>query len=354
MYCRSNRSRSALSLVNLVIVIAMVGLLLALLLSAVQKVREAANRVVCSNNLKQIALAMHNFVDSNGRFPTAPGGDDFLGGAGIAYDREDRPLWVISQTAGWAFQIVPYVEAGHLYTTSDIHRGEDGKPDNVFHYPRSDLSKLSATFPAGSYNIDLFAPAGAVRSTAWKPYYCPSRGEARLVRGIGMIDYAACRPDQVPIPKDKDGKIAGDAAGTLLMTNPIGTHGVISARSERVTLAAIKDGTSNTMMVLDKFVRPADYLTGGPGYSLGFAEYGGIDTCRSATTVAGWLPNPSYDTNDIAADQDVQFGSAHPAGVMAAFVDGSVHTIRFGIDPQTFNALANRDDGSRLEKFEDD
>jgi prepilin-type processing-associated H-X9-DG protein len=210
-------------------------------------------------------------------------------------------------------------------------------------------SATGAKYPDGSYNIDLFKGVGPVRKTPVKTYYCPTRRPAGLYNGVATIDYAAAHPDKVPLPRDPAdnpaGKYAGDPVGTLLMTNPHGMHGVISALSPKVTFASVSDGTSNTFMIAEKFIRLKNYTGGEPGDRMGWAEYGGLDTCRSSSSLDAWVANPSWDRNDIMEDQDDLFGSAHPAGLNAVFADGSVHNIKYGIDADVFNALACRDDG---------
>jgi prepilin-type N-terminal cleavage/methylation domain-containing protein/prepilin-type processing-associated H-X9-DG protein len=344
------KTKAGFTLFELLTVLALLGLLLALLLPAVQKVREAANRITCANNLKQMGLAVHNLHDTFGRFPTSPGGPDKLGGFGIAYDANGQPL-LKYQTAGWAFQILPFIEEDNLYKVSDLLKDESGKPLNIYppDYPTKDLAAVTGErFPRGSYNIDLFKGVGPVRKTPLKIYYCPTRRAPGLYNGVGTIDYAAAHPDKVPIPRGPGGKYSGDPVGTLLMTNLMGLHGVISARTLKVTFASITDGTSNTIMIAEKFMRPMNYIGGEPGDLMGWAEYGGLDTCRSSTSLDGWIHNPSQDRNAIAEGQDDLFGSAHPAGINAVFADGSVHLVRYGIDADVFNALANRDDGTNL------
>ncbi len=352
---KSCQFRRAFSLFELLTVLALLGLLFALLLPAVQKVREAANRTACANNLKQLGLAIHNFHDTYGRFPTSPGGQDKLGGFGISYNADGSPCSPKYQTAGWAFQILPFIEQDNLYKTSDLLKDESGKALNIFppDYPTTDLravtqAPMPLTFPQGSYNIDLFKGVGPVRKTPVKIYYCPTRRPAGLYDGVATIDYAAAHPDSVPLPRAPGGRYQGDPEGTLLMTNPNGLHGVISAMSLKITFASVKDGTSNTFMIAEKFIRPMNYRGGEPGDRMGWAEYGGLDTCRSSSSLDPWIANPSRDRNDIAEDQDDLFGSAHPNGILAVFADGSVHLVKYGIDADVFNALAHRDDGTNL------
>jgi prepilin-type N-terminal cleavage/methylation domain-containing protein len=394
------RLRLGFTLVELLVVIAIIGVLISLLLPAVQKVREAANRTQCANNLKQMGLAVHNFHDTYGVFPTQ-GGWWFTG---PSYDPSGVPYGYKYQTAGWAFQILPFIEQDNLYKQPNIFP-VGATPANAA-YPAGNVGFFNTTNiqrwtgdkntvyqpgPNGGY-FTIVDPnvipgkvsIGPVQATPVKIYYCPSRRSADLYTWarLGLNDYVAINPGKVPMHRDSQGRIDEDTFGLIWgwsQTEPGGdygqNHSVFSMGNRwqgevtRHTFASVKDGTSNTMMVAEKFVFVNEYQGGNGCDDTGPFE--GVDgdvvrTCASLQTSIlpidgnniGPVPlaNPHQDVNVSSVPQlmgdtwntSMQLGAAHPAGINAVFADGSVHNIKYGIDPDTFNALGNIDDGTIL------
>ncbi len=183
------------TLIELLVVIAIIAILIGLLLPAVQKVREAAARMQCSNNLKQIGIAVHSYHDAINRLPTA--GNDGGVGHNPAVDRRDF---------GWCYEILPYFE-------------------------QEDLQRQTSVT--------------VIRATPLKVLACPSRGGPRVVSGSAMSDYAGnggTNPNARP-GTNCNGPVVLSRNGTGNNVQP----GVL-------WFASITDGLSNTLFVGEKFV----------------------------------------------------------------------------------------------------
>jgi prepilin-type N-terminal cleavage/methylation domain-containing protein/prepilin-type processing-associated H-X9-DG protein len=378
------RLATGFTLIELLVVIAIIGVLIALLLPAVQKVREAANRIQCANNLKQMGLAIHNFHDTYQQFPN-------MGGwwcHGISYNSDGTPHGPKYQQAGWGFQILPFLEQGPLYNTVDFFPIGSTTLQQAQNWKPMGSNLPSSAFPdnfgpVGSYYIAMNLPgnlnnvAGAARSTPVKLYFCPSRRPVTMLdNGIAVADHAASAPGMVPMHRNSQGLFDEDTMGlvygwsategNLAQGNFDGQfghhHGVISAGNwggqtlTKHTFASVTDGTSNTLMVAEKWMPAQLYNGGAGGDDEGLFAGNDEDTVRSTAwnQAAGASPNPSHDFNTDGwgtpgwANQ-FQFGSAHPAGMNAVFADGSVHNVKYGIDPDVFNALGNINDGKNLQ-----
>jgi prepilin-type N-terminal cleavage/methylation domain-containing protein/prepilin-type processing-associated H-X9-DG protein len=336
--------RRGFTLIELLVVIAIIAILIALLLPAVQKVREAANRMSCSNNLKQIGLALHSYHDANGRFPAA---------VLIPYAVEDKdPLTNGAANPfgpNWAVFLLPYIEQQNLYNQA-----------NPRSYPGTqNLNDLT------SYDLSW----RQIRGAKVKTYLCPSDTgqdtpftdpngappESRWARGnYATADGAG----------DSDHHIGGNA-GTQNTPFPGISKGPVMAINYGARFADITDGTSNTFMVhevrggVNAMDRRGTWAMGFPGASM---VDGGLD--RNPT------PNDRNDTSDeiegcvnfwyagigtrdgmgcindpMVFTMEAMARSRHSGGVNACFADGHVQFIKNSISQLTWVLLQSRNDG---------
>jgi prepilin-type N-terminal cleavage/methylation domain-containing protein/prepilin-type processing-associated H-X9-DG protein len=302
------RTRSAFTLIELLVVIAIIGILIALLLPAVQKIREAAARIQCQNNLKQLGLAMHNFHDAQGGFPPARWDvPNYPGFAALKVAAPPRISWVPF--------IMPYIEQDNLQRTYHLDRAfQDPLNDGVAPYTG--------------------ANAGPNQNRI-KILVCPSSPSNRTVaNNRGFTDYGATSQIARPNPF----VTAYGAPGRLPPADP--TWDGILGLNVRRRVTEVGDGTSNTMMlaedagqnqwwIMGKFVgvQPPNYNIGGeagawcnPGTHLNIA---GINPANVGTTKP-LLPGDCA-VNCANANEIYSF---HTGGANVLFGDGSVHMLR--------------------------
>src|SRR6516225_3790046 len=301
------------TLIELLVVIAIIGILIALLLPAVQKVREAANRMSCQNNLKQLGLAIHNYHDGFNQLPPARVGRD-------AY-------------ASWPILILPYVEGQNLRNLWDITR--------IYQQQTNHLAQTT------TLKI-FFCPTrrGPMTSPPEENGVDGSDGNGHLESACG--DYACCDGDA----NNRNTMFANGAMISPLVANPnVGDDNpyprqIISFKS-RTNFASISDGLSDTLLIGEKHVRKGELGRAADG---DMAYYSGFDY-TTAQRSAGWY----YDSSHVRqnkplmriddAASTIRFGSWHASGCNFVFCDGSVHTLPFSIDIDVLRRLAVRNDG---------
>ena len=295
---------------ELLVVIAIIGILVALLLPAVQ----AARRVQCQNNLKQIGMAARSHVQSHGYFPSGGWGYRWLGDPDAGFGK--------SQPGGWTYNSLPYLEQQNVH---DIGKGLTGAAKKTA--LRELQSAVVATFICPSRRRAQIYPSVGSFPSAHNTDF-PTQGTAKT-------DYAANGGEVVQT-------YAGPGAGATEPTEPswIYLHTGVTHLISRVTLAHVRDGASNTYWVGEKYLNPEQYTTGGGGADNG-SLYQGHDWDNLRWGHSAYVPR-----QDRSGEQCWQcFGSVHAGNCYFAMCDGSVRAINYTIDGETHRRLSNRDDG---------
>ncbi len=285
--------RCAFTLIELLVVIAIIAILIGLLLPAVQKVREAAARLKCQNNLKQIGLALHKFHDANAALP--PGYRDPL------RQPQFGPGW------GWPVFLLPYLEQANLSRELGVDAHNLGGGANPV--PPSPLT---------------LAPLGV--------FACPSDpGPAAnpFYDGHGKSNYRGVGGGQHP-----DAPVAGGRGLSNIFAPLNGTFW----RNSRVRFADISDGLSNTLVVGETTLDPARDKWGG-------IWVGAVRRDPTVMWVSGVYWVVDGDALRVNGPDKWGFGSPHPGGANFAAGDGSVHFIRDAADPLVVALLCSRADG---------
>ncbi len=301
------RRPGAFTLVELLVVIAIIGFLIALLLPAVQAAREAARRASCLNNLKQIALAMHNYADVYGGLP--------------AHGSTNPPH------RGWGASILPYLEQTSVEQRYDWTKNwYDPANQDVVGYQLAVYYCPSAPGPRRVKH-----PFQTWSSGATGPY--PLEGEA------AASDYLAPRGVLDPTrysgtPPTKEGALAYDEARRF---------------------AEIRDGTSNTLMVTEMAGRPEHWIRGRKQETVPNFYWGGWNwwywvgpwASYNSLWIKSWKADclERWGTRVINCQNNDSLYSFHPGGANAAFVDGSVRFVSETTDWSVVYGVVTRDNG---------
>jgi len=301
-----------------------IAILIGLLLPAVQKVREAAARMKCSNNLKQLALGLHNYHDANKSFPM---GQHNPIGADIPTANQTAEQW---SRACWWHSILPYVEQGSLYQLLQTYMTQTPKPPYIV----AAVNGIQGTV------------SDPGRNTVVGSSTCPSDPTGIKNRTVAGNEqgfhgnYVACGGNNYFNP-------AGDTSGLNLtgMFYPL----------SKVTMTGVSDGTSNTLLLSEILLstdtnthdlRGRYYNTwqGNPLFStlyLAPVGYTPNTTLGDRSNYCNAVPKAPCDS--LTATNVIQAArSGHTGGVNAALADGSVRFIRDSVDPVTYAALGTR------------
>ncbi len=337
------------TLIELLVVIAIIGILVGLLLPAVQSVREAARRTQCLNNLRQVGLAAMNYESALGRLPTA-------GDCSDGYHdptQEFRPLYGF-ENAGWHYQILPYLEQVNVSDLRPQFGWWGGTPSMV--------------------------------ETPVPPFNCPSRSERFAVQGLYKVrlnDYAGVMgpyadengdvPDywqqfsqwHPPNPREPQTVWTGMIVkGGHAQTKNVSTPNITKFPTVKIT--DVKDGSSNTIMFMEKAVNAKYYSFSRDNqykdwWDTGYYHTADFTTMRifSVSSNNAWFGNQNFgilgdsrprpdnwiDGWSDGRTREIGFGSAHPGLAVAVFGDGSTKTVADTASVPLLIRLGKRSDG---------
>lgn len=329
------------TLIELLVVIAIIAILIALLVPAVQKVREAAARTQCLNNLKQLGLAAAGYHDVVRRYPP---------GCGNCRPPFSSGVSASGYGSSWMIYILPYMEQQGFYSLWKFDVGNAG------------WTNLTNRRLTGPVLANLWCPSSDV------PRYAPSPPEATVPRQRSHYLGIA---GSVPFPGFNETRLRKTKTVGCCGGGWISAGGVLAPLG-RVRARDITDGTSNTMIIsevndyifLSNGTR-VDWLSSPHGFQIGcspmnpppdFLNFGSDERAFNTTTVR-YLINQKTGYPAVSGSGDCRTGvcfnggsnlplvSAHPGGVNAAFADGSVRFLRESLNLATLGALATRDDG---------
>jgi len=299
MLSSSSRPRSTgFTLIELLVVIAIIAILIGLLLPAVQKIREAANRMKCSNNLKQIGLALHNYQSTNEKLPPMSRYRPASGPNAWQDQAEKANLWV---------SILPYIEQDNVYNLSPLHNPRNPSID------------------------DGSTAANALGSHEIKMYLCPSdpsnRPTSTWANGWVVANYVA-NHDAFHNPNDGGWMSNWDAGANSYQADIGNTY---------------SDGTSNTLGITEAYARCKDQGTLWAHETVTPEWHAMFNDWNARGAASKFQVMPTQANCNVYLPQQI-----HTGGINALMMDGSVRLVRSGVDPNVWASALTPQGGEVL------
>lgn len=356
------RSRSGFTLVELLVVIAIIGILIGMLLPAVQQVREAARRVTCANNMRQLGLAMHNYESALGHFPPGFTSTPSRDGTAPSGVHIDPTTWNAAPGWGWGAHLLPFIEGNNIHDQIDFESPIwDSSHRDII---QSQLPVLLC--PSSSGDQDPFTVVDESNAP-----YSPD-GVASIV--LGRSNYVASHGQESAWGSEAGADRSGEVFTNIysFTTKSVSINGDVSRvadgpfyRNSKTTMAEVRDGTTNSIFLGEHSSRLSDKTWVGvvPGATVHPKFSSPENGPDGAATLVLYHMGPSGGELDITGFPIIhpvnfptfhvgQMFAEHPGGGNVCMGDGSVQFISETVGLLTWAELSSIDEGEVIGEWQ--